>query len=377
VITASVDAFSAADRIGAARPPHARGWRDRILYCTGWLSPGLEGTSSEVFGLRRSFPSSWILGLSRSYRVRASIRHRYLGLHVRLYPLYRLIAPLLERRASISHVYGSIGDWHLLRVLRRRPIVMTVAVTANALDPRMYERVRRFVIHGEDTAADLARVGIDPALVQVVRPGIDLERFTPTPPPPLARGDRFRILFATAPTELDGIRARGVDLLLDVADRLPDVDLHLVWRPWPGAQAVVDRFVGSRPRQNVQVTLGAIPDMARRYEACHATVAPFRIREDMKVCPTSLCESLASGRPVIVSSKVGIAALVDAEACGVVADPTVEGLCQAIETLRRGYARLQAGARRTAERHFDGARCAEAYARIYSAVASAHAAVTS
>ena len=348
---------------------HSAGQRDRprILYCTGRLSPGSEGVSREVFALREGFPHAWILGLSRFYGLRCSFRERYLGLNLKLYPVLRLLAPLWERLTDLHHIYGSVAEWFFLRTLRRRPIVMTVAVEAPPLDASLYEHVSRFVVHSQRTVTALTAAGLDPHRIQVVPPGIDLGRFTPLPARPMrTSSSAFRLLFATAPPEADALADRGVALLLEVAARLPDVDIHLLWRPWPGADVIVERLKRAHPLPNLRISLETALDMAPVYAAHHATVAPFRTSAGMKVCPTSIAESLAVGRPVLVSSAVGIADLVEGEACGVVAEPTIEGICRGIDALRNRYETYRARARPAAERHFDLERCTRVYAKIYA-----------
>jgi glycosyltransferase involved in cell wall biosynthesis len=108
--------------------------------------------------------------------------------------------------------------------------------------------------------------------------------------------------------------------------------------------------------------------MAPMFHAADATVAPFVRKIRMKVCPTSLIESLACGRPILVSTKVGIADLVRDEQCGVVIAPTVDGFCRGIADLRSRYDYYAANARRTAERHFDLAECLRQHEVLYEEV---------
>jgi glycosyltransferase involved in cell wall biosynthesis len=110
------------------------------------------------------------------------------------------------------------------------------------------------------------------------------------------------------------------------------------------------------------------PEMTQLFQATDATVAPFLRAADTKVCPTSLIESLACGRPLLVSTKVGIADLVQEEACGEVFEPSVDGLCHAIDALRAGFRQHADNARASAERHFDLRWCLRQHEQLYAEV---------
>jgi glycosyltransferase involved in cell wall biosynthesis len=327
----------------------------------------MEGCSKEVFGLKDHFPRSRMVGLSRYYWVKASLKGRYFGLNVRWYSLFRLLVPIYELRTDVNHIYGSLSEWFFLRALRRRPIIMTIATSAAPLDSHMYRHVRRFVVHGKGTIEELARWGIDRERVRVIYPGIDLARFSPVPRAP---GKPFRVLFATAPNHPDGLVARGVNLILDAAAYLPDVEFQLQWRPWGETRPIVERALAEKRLNNVTVSAGLVRDMTEVFHAADATIAPFLQSHDMKLCPTSLIESLACGKPVLVSTKVGIADLIQEEACGEVFEPTVEGLCVAIERLRGRYMVAARNARPCAERHFDLRQCVHQYEQLYGEVSA-------
>lgn len=345
----------------------------RVTYWTGWLSPDLEGGSKDVFALTGHFSRSRIFGLSRYYIARLSLRQRYIGLHVRFYPLFRLLAPWFDRTSDVNHIYGSLDEWFFLRALRRRPIVLTVATANTPPDLSMHSRVACFVTHSSRTTAELVARGVPAERIRLIYPGLDLTRFAARPAEaagpdawPASPTRRFRILFATTPNTGDGLTERGVHLLLEAAARLPDVEFFLPWRPWPAAPALIDRLIAQhRPGNNVHLRVQVVPDMRRLYRAADATIAPFLRTEGTKICPTSLVESLASGRPVLVSTAVGIADLIRGEGGGEVFEPTVDGVCAAIASLRGNYATRAAEAGACASRHFDERLCFIRHEQLY------------
>jgi glycosyltransferase involved in cell wall biosynthesis len=178
---------------------------------------------------------------------------------------------------------------------------------------------------------------------------------------------RFRVLFATTPNRPEGLETRGINLLLEAARRLPDVDFFLPWRPWAGANRLAAIAQRNAPA-NVHMSTALQPDMANLFQATDATIAPFLQTNDMKICPTSLVESLASGRPLLVSTNVGLADLVRDEGAGQVFEPAADALCDAVNALRCDYQQQAANARRTAERHFDVRACHHQYEELYQEV---------
>ena len=148
---------------------------------------------------------------------------------------------------------------------------------------------------------------------------------------------------------------------------MPDVDFYMIWRPWAGADRLVARVQTSAP-PNVRISLGLVAEMSAIYHAADATIAPFTSSGGTKICPTSLIESLACGRPLLVSSQVGISELVRTDHCGVVFEPTVDGLCDGVRELQRDYGAYAAQARPCAEQHFDLVACLGRHERLYAEI---------
>jgi glycosyltransferase involved in cell wall biosynthesis len=237
----------------------------------------------------------------------------------------------------------------------------------------MYRHVRFIVTHAADESRRLVALGLPAETIVCIPPGIDLRPLTPQPRTADAAfasvpggTDRFRVLFATTPHVPEGVDQRGVSLLIEAARALPDVDFVVPWRPFPGAAPLADACRRRAPT-NVHISMERVADMRRLFAACDATVAPFTAPHGLKVCPTSLIESLALGRPVLVSTACGMAGLVEDEHCGVVHPPTVDGLVQGIGRLRADYQDFAARSRIAAERHFDLDVCVNRYAALYAA----------
>src|SRR5262249_20228838 len=161
-----------------------------------------------------------------------------------------------------------------IRPLGRGPTILTIAVTTETLPAAVYQRIRRFVAHSTTTVEELAALGVERSRIHLIYPGVNLERFQPRPRAaalplevaPTGAPGRFRILFATTPNTIDGLRTRGVHLLLEAARRMPEIDFILPWRPWAGADAVIDACRANAPA-NFHASKALIPDISDVFQA--------------------------------------------------------------------------------------------------------------
>jgi glycosyltransferase involved in cell wall biosynthesis len=334
----------------------------RVSYWTGWLDPHLVAVSKEVHQLMRRFPGSYAIGISTHYSLKMSLRDRSFGVHPNLYQFVRPFFGLVERRFDVSHVYTSLGDWHFLNVLGRRPIVLTLTQPGTPAEQRLLDKVEHVVAETERLAESASRHGVPPAKVSVIYPGVDLDLFTATPPPPTP----WKCLFASSPENEDEIHSKGVDLLLEAATRMSDVEFTILWRPFGAAADVALQRLEPMAPRNVTLIKGRIPDMHRFMAKFHFVLAPFRTVG--KPCPNSILESLALARPVLVSDFVDIGPLIESAGAGLAFSQGVHDLCGAIEHLCDDYAFFQRNARRCAERHFDLQRTVDSYRKVYERV---------
>ena len=321
-----------------------------VTYWTGIWDPGREALSKEVHALRAALsPRSPVVSFSKGQRTALSPLDGVVRLSSDRWLLLRALAAAIEPLGRVTHVVGELGPWHLLRAVGRRPILCTVAIESPALDARMYDKVSLFVAETETLAAALMKAGIAPERVRVIHPGVDLSRFQPAPLPPTRP---LRMLFASSPADPAEISARGIPLLVEAARRCPDVRVTMLWRNWGDLKAGVRALADLRLPPNVEVAHGDVSDMARMYQATHATVCLYA-RGFGKSCPQSVIESLACGRPALVAEGSGLATLIDESGAGVVVEASVEGVVRGMRQLGDSIARYGEAARAAALAHFD------------------------
>jgi glycosyltransferase involved in cell wall biosynthesis len=335
----------------------------RVAYWTSSFEPELEAIASEVALLRREFPDSVAWGLSHRRRVTLS-RGRGYCLHPRFHLLFRLATRLLEPAFDLHHVFGSVGDWFYLNRPRRQPTVLTVAAHSPPVASELLQRVDQFVVEYPGARADLESLGIDRGRIRLIFPPVDLERFRPAPKP----ATPFMVLFASSPERPDWLEARGVPLLLEAAALRPAMRFRLLWRPWGTSEPVVRRWIEEKGLRNVELIVGRQENMSAEYQAAHVCAAPFTDRERSKPAPNSIVESLACGRPVIVTEAVGLADIIREERAGLVCPASAEGVADQLDRLQSEWEVFAGCARRLAERCFGADRFLADYRRIYEDV---------
>lgn len=337
-----------------------------LLWNTACLEPSIEAVSKELFQLRAHFRNARIFGVGPHYRLRVADGGRVVGFHHGFDPLLRLLIPIVEGWAQISHVYGETSPWIFHKTLKRRPLVLTIASEQGDLIPEFLDRCRTVVTQTQTFRQRLLDDGLPADRVTWIPPGVALDQFAPSPPPTTRRP---QVLFASAPRSAEEMGPRGVNLLVETAGIAPEVDFRLLFRDWATghtALAPTRELVGKGGLTNVELTSTAEPDMARVYPNYHFTVIPYTHPKGGKECPNSLLEGLASGRPALISSAAPFSSYVAENECGVVFDPEPKSLARAVEEGLSRWSTLSANARRVAERDFALASVMAQYEKIYA-----------
>ncbi len=336
----------------------------RIAYWTSSFEPDVEAVAGEVACLRRMFPGSVVWGVNARRPPRFSWRRGF-GFPPRTQLAFRAVTGCLQRLFDLNHLFGGVGDWFHLRAIRRWPAVLTVAVEGETARPDLLAKIDQFVVEWPQAEAALLNLGVPRDRIRFIPPAVDLERFQPA----VAPDSKFTVLFASSPDRADWLDARGMPLLLDVAERRADVRFRLVWRPWGDSLPAVRRSIDERGLQNIDLLVGRFANMAAHYHAAHATFLPFNDPRRCKPAPNSLIEGLACGRPGIMTQHVGLATIVAEAGAGICCEGGVEEIIEAIDRLRADWNTASRCARQLAERRFGVNDFITAYTQIYEALA--------
>ncbi len=328
-----------------------------VLYHLTVLPPKLpqaEALSQEIDALRSHF-SGEIVHLNPNRRATGPIPRLLFG--------FQRLADLRRREADIHlhHIYNPDPfPFPVLRLLRR-PVVYTISSgwAGQRLNRAFFNRLAAVTAPDARSVRHLRAAGL--TNVHLVRPGVDVARFTHTPPPPL---DRLRLLAASAPWTEEQFASKGVDALLEAARREPRLELVFLWR------GVLTEAMQGRVRRlglaDRVTVIDRLVDVNQVLARVHAVVCLASRPGIVKSYPHSLLDGLAAGRPVLVSQAIPMADYVAETGCGQVVEAvTPEAILDATARLRGAYTIRQQAAQAVGRRDFDQARMVADYREVY------------
>ena len=331
-----------------------------VLYHLTILPPKMpecEAISQEIGALRAHFGGNLIY-LNPNQRPPFYVPRLLFGFH-RLGLLRRL-----ESEVHLHHLYNPDPfPFPVLRALQR-PIVysLTGGVRSGRLNVPFFASLAAVTVADEGSLKYLKSQGLDNAAL--VRPGIDTSRLTCSP---LPLRSEIRVMVGSAPWTRRQFQTKGVEALLSAAKQAPHLRLVFLWRG-----VLAEKMERQVRRMNLekQVTvLDKLVDVNRILAGVHASVTLAAAPAIVKAYPHSLLESLAAGKPVLVSRAIPMADYVERTGCGkVVESVTPAGILAAVEALVRDYEGLRQVARQVGQRDFSLPAMLASYGRLYECV---------
>jgi glycosyltransferase involved in cell wall biosynthesis len=187
-------------------------------------------------------------------------------------------------------------------------------------------------------------------------PGIDLTKY---PEFPISFNSSFKILFASSPLNSDfsAFHEKGVEIVLsalkDLATSPLETTIFRLIAPWRSSSKLLNMRLS-------ELDIGAFVDIYLGYvniykllQESHITVfTPTSLTQSAQY-PSSLIESLAVGRPVVVTDNLEISHIIRREKCGIVIKPSVHDLVEAIRQISVDYESYRSNCRRAAEKYFN------------------------
>jgi glycosyltransferase involved in cell wall biosynthesis len=282
----------------------------------------------------------------------------------RLYGLHQLPFLLgMDRRIDIHHVFSaSLLPYPVMR-LWRKPIIYSVVAGLNQKlpAPDRFPAGTIITVSNERDERRLQEHGYRPV---VIRPAIETARFfyqaAPTSPV-------FTMLAGSAPWGLEQFASKGIDALLEVTRKDSRLRLILLWRG-----LLYDELVQRIHRAGLQDRVEIINervDVNQMLARVNATAVLAASPEVVKAWPHSLMESLAAGKPVLLSQTIPMSDYVTQHQCGVVIpDHSIQSLETGLNQLINDYQLYQASARQSGQRDFNLELFLNVYARTYEQV---------
>ncbi|HSJ06678.1 MAG TPA: glycosyltransferase family 4 protein [Longimicrobiales bacterium] len=331
-------------------------------------APQWEAASRTIVGLKDALAGDFdarVLGFNTRGTLlrRDGPRSRYLPAPVLLAP--RRVVRALIGDADIFHVFASGGERFLLPKVAGPRSVLSVAKGGSRLGrlERNIPNLRRFryvIVESRRERDLLGQFGLDAGQVCLVYPGAHLRPYVPPPD-----GTPFTMAFATAPLSSGQLLSRGVHLMVRAAALLPEVRFIFAWR---GADyRALLRLIADAGVTNIDVRNGLL-DMEAIYASAHAVILPGLAHDSLKPCPQSLVESLAHGKPVLVTTPTHVSDVIAESGAGIVFEPRVPDLCAAIIELRDRYADIQSRCHATAASTFSPEVFLAKHRRLYADV---------
>ncbi len=332
-----------------------------VLYHLTILPPKMpqaEALSQEIAVLQSAFAGELIY-LNPNIRSPIYLPRLLFGFHK---------LPEIRRREAhtdLHHVYNPDPfPFPILRYLRR-PVVYSLSSGVGEKRPniRFLSRLTAVTVPDERSYQRLRGWGLEN--VHLVRAGVESGRFTHTPQP---LDGPLRLLVASAPWTVPQFQSKGIDALLAFAAQRPDIKLIFLWRGHHLAE-MQQRVAAHNLANRVQV-IDELVDVNAVLATVHATVNLATVEGIVKAYPHSLLDSLAAGKPVLVSQAIPMADTVAQTGCGAVVEAvTPAAISQAVAELVAYYEGMVETAVRVGQQQFSLETMIESYRRVYEQVA--------
>lgn len=316
--------------------------------------PQAEALSQEIAALQTAFGGELIY-LNPNIRSPIYLPRLLFGCHKLL--------ELRRREATIDlhHVYNPDPfSFPILRFLQK-PVIYSLSSGVGEKRPniRFLSRLTAVTVPDERSYQRLRGWGLKN--VHLVRAGVANGRFSHTPQP---LDGPLRLLVASAPWTVAQFHSKGIDALLAFAAQRPDVKLIFLWRGHHLAE-MQQRVAAYNLADRVQV-IDELVDVNAILATVHATVNLASAEGIVKAYPHSLLDSLAAGKPVLVSRAIPMADFVAETGCGAVVEAvTPEAIGRAVDQLVANYAGMVATAVRVGQREFSLEKMIDAYRTVY------------
>jgi glycosyltransferase involved in cell wall biosynthesis len=331
-----------------------------ILYQLSTLRPKMaqaEAITQEITALREYFGGD-VVYVNPNQQSPIYIPRLLFGFH-KLRRIWRE-----EANLHLHHFYNPDPfSFPYLRTLRR-PVIYSVTCGVGDRRPNtaFFSALAAIAVSDERSLKQLRAWRFDN--VARVQPGIDTSRFTCSP---LPLQSEIWLMVGSAPWTKGQFRSKGVEALLSAARQEPHLRLVFLWR------GVLADEMEHRVRQmnlEKQVTvLNEKVDVDKVLAGVHASITLAATPTIVKSYPHSLLESLAAGKPVLVSRAIPMADYVERTRCGVIVDKvTPTNILVAVQTLVARYDELRKSVQLLDPQNFSLQTMVASFQKVYQRV---------
>jgi glycosyltransferase involved in cell wall biosynthesis len=243
----------------------------------------------------------------------------------------------------------------------KRPVIYSMSSGVGLRPPNRayFNSLAAVTVSDERSLQRLQAAGLNNC--HLVRPGIETGRFTYTL---LPLQSEVRLMVGSAPWTQAQFRTKGIEALLAAVQQAAHVKLVCLWR------GVLAEEMARRVRQlglerQIQVINQKV-DVNQVLAQVHGSITLVTNPAIIRSYPHSLLESLAAGKPILVSRSIPMSEYVEQTGCGqVVESVTPADILQAIEMLTQNYCALQKSALKVGQRDFSQSALITSFQKVY------------
>jgi glycosyltransferase involved in cell wall biosynthesis len=332
----------------------------KILYHITNLPPKIPDTEASLqeINLLRSYFGGNLVFVNPNQHSPIYLPRLFFGLH----KLKQIRAE--EANLTAHHFYNA--DPFPFPVLRwlQRPVIYSVSsgIGAGRVNRTFFGSLAAVTVSDERSLERMKAGGLENC--HMVRPGIDASRFTHTAVP---LQSEIRLMIGSAPWTQSQFRTKGIDDLLAAAQQAPHIHLICLWRGvLADEMARRIRRLGLEPQVEI---INKKVDVNRVLASVHASLTLVTNPAIIRSYPHSLMESLAAGKPVIVSRSIPMSDYVEQTGCGqVVENVTPTDILATVEALAQNYGQRQKSAQRVGQRDFSQQALITSFQRVYEQI---------
>ncbi len=339
----------------------------KAFFLCGAYNPVNEAVSKQINHLSSLFQSRIIYSLGQFQKRESDLDKQVFKQN----PLshkwkYPILSKFYQMKTDIVHIFYSLSHDPFLKRLKGEKIVYTVLNNDEGSIENL-KKVSCFVFECERDKKFFEEYfnsrGLKDFNTKLIYPGINLKEWDSIPPK--EKSKEFTILFSSMPIEKSYIKARGVNLLISAAANLGEEFKFVLLNRMPNKH-IYDEL-GTIP-SNVSILSDDIGDIKDYYKNADAIILPFTQTSLNKSCPLSMIESLASGRPVILTEHVGAASVIKKYKTGIISKAESDDLCKNIKLLKENYDTYKSNTKKCAEENFSLDTFLRSYQKIYSEI---------
>ena len=269
-----------------------------------------------------------------------------------------------EANIELHHLYNADPfPFPILRCLRQ-PVVYSISSGVSRRRPNIpfFASLAAVTVSDKRSLQRLNACGLQN--VHLVRPGIEANQFSYSP---LPLQSEIRLMIGSAPWTRLQFRTKGFDALLAAAQQAPHLRLVCLWR------GVLFEEMKHRVKQmglekQVEI-INEKTNVNQVLAGVHASLTLVTDPAIIRSYPHSLMESLAAGKPVIVSRSIPMSDYVEQTGCGtVVENVTAADILAAIDVLMRDYETFQLSAQQAGQRDFSQQALIESFREVYHTI---------